>query len=201
MTMTRTDIINLLVKKTNAKAYLEIGVRNPHDNFNKIECVVKHGVDPALPPGMYSQGTGYQTSSDIYFEHVNKDISYDVIFIDGLHTEEQVDKDISNSLSRLAEGGYIVLHDCNPPNKEHESPGLCGTVWRSIYKLRKTSTELNVRVVDTDYGCGIVSRGAGVPLTIETPEKSLNYTFLDKHRKELLNLIGEVDFVTSIVTA
>ena len=34
--MKRTDIINHLIKKNNYKRYLEIGVRNPDENLNKI---------------------------------------------------------------------------------------------------------------------------------------------------------------------
>ena len=34
----RIDIINFLIKKYNFKRYLEIGVRNPADCFNQIDC-------------------------------------------------------------------------------------------------------------------------------------------------------------------
>ena len=35
--MKRTDIINHLIKKNDYKRYLEIGVRNPDENLNKIK--------------------------------------------------------------------------------------------------------------------------------------------------------------------
>jgi hypothetical protein len=195
--MTRTDIINLLAKKINASSYLEIGVRDPSENFNKIICTLKHGVDPHVGPAAYTEGMGYQTYSDIYFDYINKDVFYDIIFIDGLHTEEQVDKDIQGALARLKEGGLIVLHDCNPPNQEFELPHWCGTVWRSIYKLRRDTDYLNISVVDTDYGCGIVRKGTPKPLTTQTEE--LSYSFLDNNRVEVLNLISISDFVRDLV--
>ncbi len=44
----RTDIINFLLKTTSRteKSYLEIGVRNPNDNFNHIDSKIKYGVNP-----------------------------------------------------------------------------------------------------------------------------------------------------------
>ena len=39
---------------------------------------------------------------------------YDLVFIDGLHVADQVERDIVNSLLNLAPAGTIVLHDCNP---------------------------------------------------------------------------------------
>jgi len=38
----RDELINFLLEKfQNKKKYLEIGVRNPDDNFNKINCDTK----------------------------------------------------------------------------------------------------------------------------------------------------------------
>ena len=48
-----------------------------------------------------------------------KNIRFDVIFIEGLHLAEQVDRDISNALRYLKDDGFIVLHDCNPPLERH----------------------------------------------------------------------------------
>ena len=46
--MNRTEIINQLIKIYGYKTYLEIGVGNPAINFNKILCIKKIGVDPAV---------------------------------------------------------------------------------------------------------------------------------------------------------
>ncbi len=69
-------------------------------------------------------------------------------FIDGLHTEEQVDKDVENSLKHLSPNGTIMLHDCNPPTEWHQRSyeDFCsnpcewnGTCWRSVVKLKQRS--------------------------------------------------------------
>ena len=43
-----TQLLNVLIKKHNLKSYLEIGVQNPANNFDKIECDSKVGVDPEV---------------------------------------------------------------------------------------------------------------------------------------------------------
>jgi predicted O-methyltransferase YrrM len=37
---------------------------------------------------------------------------FDIVFVDGLHIEEQSTKDIHNALKVLNENGTIVVHDC-----------------------------------------------------------------------------------------
>ena len=191
--MKRLHIINHLLRNKSNPSYLEIGVQNPSNTFDKINSADKVGVDPAVPSQSYTQGKGYQMTSDDFFSGSCGDKKFDIIFIDGLHTEEQVDKDLVNSLAVLKENGYIVLHDCNPSTPEFESFQKSGTVWRSIYKLRKNTNNLVISVVDTDHGCGIVSRGIPVPMNVKCDGK-INYQFLSEYRKEILNLISIDEF-------
>jgi hypothetical protein len=83
--MTRTDIINSFIIKYGYKSYLEIGVENPNNNFNKvIDVPSKHGVDPQwlqLP----SFGKKHNCTSDSFFKKWGKG-TVDIIFIDVLHT-------------------------------------------------------------------------------------------------------------------
>ena len=76
--MYRYDIINLLIKKHNYKSYLEIGVRNPKECLDKINCELKHGVDPGVESkyewSIYSKInpseliTNFNVTSDEFFE-------------------------------------------------------------------------------------------------------------------------------------
>ena len=84
----RSAIINHLIHKNKLKYYLEIGVRDLK-NFNKIMVSHKLGVDP-LP--IKKDRRVITTTSDEFF---SKNVKFfDLIFIDGLHLEHQVDKDI-----------------------------------------------------------------------------------------------------------
>lgn len=191
--MKRTDIINHLIKKNNYKTYLEIGVRDPSGNLDLIEIEHKDGVDP-------SGKCNYPIPSDEFFLLIkdHDDIKYDIIFIDGLHLEEQVDKDIQNSLKHLNEGGTIVMHDCNPPTYNHQieeydgTSAWNGTVWKSYVKLRLSDPNLKMYVVDTDWGVGVIQKGN--QQLFPKPEM-LNYEFLEQNRAEILNLISPEKFL------
>lgn len=190
--ITRTDIINYLIEKYNLKTYLEIGVRNPNDNFNKIKCDNKVAVDPE--PLIQTENI-YIGTSDNYFQNISHNKKFDIIFIDGLHLEEQVDKDITNSLNHLNKNGFILLHDCNPPTEFHQRevyevdgkfPSWNGTVWRSIVKLRMNNTNLKINVIDTDWGVGVITKSKNENLF---PKQDINYKLLENNREKLLNLI------------
>lgn len=192
--MTRTEIIQSLINKVGAKKYLEIGM-GPGKNFADITCDHKVCVDPTP-----TVPVTFSLTSDTFFVQ-NKD-TYDVIFIDGLHWSEQVYKDIVNSLNVLNDGGYIICHDMNPHSEfiqrypqaipESEWTGDC---WKAWVKLRSERDDLNMLVVDTDYGCGIISKGKQKKIKISG---DLTWELLDSNRKELLNLIS-VDGFKSIL--
>jgi len=193
----RTDLINYLISKYNLKNYLEIGVRNPDNNFNKIKINNKTAVDPEP---LTKQDNIYVGTSDEYFNQLNNNIEYDIIFIDGLHLEYQVDKDIENSLKHLKKGGFILLHDCNPPTEFHQRlnyevngkfPPWNGTTWRSLAKLRMSREDLKINVVDTDWGVGIIVKSKYEKLF---EKQDINYSLLEKNRVQLLNLISVDNF-------
>jgi hypothetical protein len=178
---TKDQIINKLIKKYNYKTYLEIGI-DRGVNFNKISCPFKIGIDPDKT----SPASLHATSDEFFERYGNK---FDIIFIDGLHTEAQVLKDIKNSLQRLNKNGTIVIHDCNPTSEIaqreiRETYEWYGTVWKAWVRYRKQKN-LEMHVVDTDYGVGIMRRGKQKPLKVKG---RLTYANLDKNREEWLNL-------------
>jgi len=152
--MNRTELINHLLFVRHGTRYLEIGVRAEEENFAHVRSPRKVGVD--IAPVSTFHGT-----SDEFFS-ANKD-TFDVIFIDGLHTEEQASKDIANAYRCLAPGGAIVLHDCMPPDAWHQrAPDAAedgenwnGTVWKAA--LREFNrTKHRCVVVAVDWGCGVI---------------------------------------------
>ena len=193
--MTRTELINGLIKKYNFKTYLEIGVNTqsqPGYNWVGVDIPVKHGVDPNVD-------TTYRMTSDEFFNnHISQ--KYDIIFIDGLHLFEQVYRDIINSLNHLVDGGIIVVHDCNPiteitQRRERASDSWHGDVWKSIVKLRIEDPNIDICTVDTDEGCGIIRKGSQTLLKIVEGTNINDYSFLENNRKEALNLISVNEFI------
>ena len=191
----RSSIINHLIHKYKLKNYLEIGVRDG-ENFDKIIISKKTGVDPF--PAKEIKNLNIQ-SSDKFFE-TNKEI-FDIIFIDGLHQEFQVDKDIVGSLKFLSKNGFIIMHDCNPPSEFHQRenyevngqfPPWNGTVWKSFAKLRMTNPNLKLSCVNCDWGVGLIKKGKS---NIFSKSDDLTYSMLKKYRDEILNLMSVKYFI------
>ena len=188
--MTRTEIIQSLINKTQAEKYLEIGMGSGL-NFSAIQCEYKICVDPTP-----TVPVTFTLTSDNFFNQNNE--TFDVIFIDGLHWSEQLYKDIDNSLKILNDGGYIICHDINPhsefiqrypqPKLESEWTGDC---WKTWVILKSERDNLEMSVVDTDYGCGIIRKGKQNLITINS---ELTWDVLEKDRVKLLNLISIEEF-------
>lgn len=193
--MTRTEIINNLIEINGYTKYLEIGVDNPDVNFYKIKCFDITGVDP----NPKSKTTFIKTSDEFF--NINKR-EFDLIFIDGLHHYEQVIKDIKNALHCLSPNGIIVVHDCNPTTEAMQAvpraQGIwTGDVWRAWLYYR-SNPELNMRVLDTDYGVGIIQKGKAEHVYNYNYEK-MSYAEFNQIKKTALNLIPvEEDKLISI---
>lgn len=201
----RTDVINYLVEKFNREIqYLEIGVRYPDHNFNKINAKYKYSVDPGVEN--VENPVEYKLTSDAFFKGIKDnnilkiDIKFDVIFIDGLHLAEQVEKDIKNSLEFLSEDGFIILHDCNPPTEFHAresfnyflSPAKGawnGTTWKAFFNSRKKMDYYSC-CIDSDWGIGIISKTVNLGLPSKIVNPYFEYQVFNDNRKESLNLIS-----------
>lgn len=204
--MTRFEIINKLIVKHNFKSYLEIGVRDIDDCFDKIVCPIKNSVDPGHE--LINNFAEYKYTSDTFFTlldnnelNISSTYKWDIIFIDGLHISTQVFNDIVNSFNHLSENGIIILHDCNPPELWHAREDYYvdgvpfdwnGTVWKTIYKLRATRPDLFVCTVDTDWGVGIIKRGQQE--CCDFNNFFYEYREFEKNRKNHLNLVSIEEF-------
>lgn len=201
---TRTEVINFLLSNFDRKTtYLEIGVRNPNDNFNHIIACKKYGVDPGLE--FAENPVDFKMTSDEFFNNLqNKTIfssekKFDVIFIDGLHLADQVYKDINNSLKHLQNDGFIVLHDCNPPTEWHArekndfslSPAKSnwnGTTWKAFYKARLDKS-ISCICIDSDWGIGVISPSKIFGNIDRDINPFLEYEVLNSKRKQMLNVV------------
>jgi hypothetical protein len=191
--MKRTDILNTLIQKYRYKSYLEVGTQDPASNFDLINVECKVSVDP-FPRGEVT----FIGTSDEYFESITDDIKFDIIFIDGLHHNDQVLKDIENSLNHLSENGTIVCHDCLPTTelmqaRDDHGGEWTGDVWKAIAELRVERIDLDIKVVNTDYGCGIIRRGTNIPY--ETTANYKSYYHYNNNKWSMLNIISTEQFI------
>ena len=203
--MTHIDIINFLIKENGYKSYLEIGVDTGWC-FQNINCENKYCVDPYFFDNNDAVRTEAQIpsfltwrmTSDEMFDTVAKDMKFDIIFIDGMHTEEFAGRDIINSLKHLNKGGRIVVHDCIPASYGAQLvPRVqCewnGDVWKAITMLKTQGIEFSV--VDTDYGCGIIEYRDNPQQLVCFEKSAYSYHDLMTDRNNILNVITVQDFI------
>lgn len=174
----RWEVINKLIKDYNCKSYLEIGVQT-RACFDRVVCVKRQGVDPN------EQGKDIFTGDSDTFFLEKRD--FDIVFIDGLHHADQVERDIINSWGAKV----IVLHDCNPPTEDvQEVPRATrawwGDVWRAFVGFRMKYPQVESYCYDFDCGVGVIIPSGKIERGFVT---DMDWRDFDKNRKELLNLI------------
>ena len=180
----RLDLIKYAIKKNDYKVYLEIGCHLDYI-FNEVK-IDKIGVDPI-------SGGNFRGTSDQFFKKNQR--KFDCIFIDGLHTYQQVKKDISNSLKFLNENGIIILHDCLPSCISHQRVPRTrykwnGDVWKAIVEIR-TKEDLDTYTILADQGLGIIKKNKNTnPLDLtEKDLKKLNFKYYYNNYQKIMRTI------------
>lgn len=160
----------------------------------------------------------FAVASDLFFSQEKKYLKelgeIDVVLIDGLHTFQTSLNDVLNSLQHLNKDGIIIMHDCYPkhelaalPLKEYGSIEAMkkiegwrgdwnGDVWKTIVYLKRTlSIYLDVCVLDSDHGLGIIrpkinidKKQFKIDETIFFEIDKLSYKDLVKNTKAMLDL-------------
>ncbi|MCB1119636.1 MAG: class I SAM-dependent methyltransferase [Chlamydiia bacterium] len=215
--MRKEAIIQSLIDRNLAKSYLEIGVFRG-ETFLQIRSKRKVAVDPFFriplsdklrwtlrnPNNLFAHY--HEVTSDAYFaDHCRH--TFDVIFIDGLHTYQQSLKDLLNSLSVLNDNGVILMHDCLPPHAAAATPAhsaeaaeaanipgwtgeWCGDVWKTICYLRSHCPDLRVSTLPHDYGIGVITKGTPQDTLSLSEQEIEQMTFNDllANRDQLLNI-------------
>jgi predicted O-methyltransferase YrrM len=190
--VSRTEVLNVLVSIYGLDSYLEIGVADG-ETLAQVIAPIRQSVDP------YTDAATYRMTSDNFFASGLGLDRYDLIFIDGLHEEDQCRRDLEHALARLSDRGWIVAHDANPPTEwhqrpvEHVEPGSewNGTVWKALIRFRSEHPELELCTLDVDWGCALLRRCAGDKLSDPGPglPDIEQWAFFAEHRRELLNLV------------
>jgi len=185
----RWDLIEYLIKKNNYKNYLEIGC-DKNQLFSKVNINNKIGVDPV------SGGNVRKTSDDFFKENKS---SFDIVFIDGLHTYEQVKKDILNCVNCLLDEGIILVHDCMPDSLGKQAVPRYkmqwnGDVWKAIVDLRQQEN-LEIYTCEIDQGIGVISKKKNTSiLKLDKPINKLKFKDYFIKYKEYMRVISLEEF-------
>lgn len=150
--MRHEDYIKNYIASNNPQSYLEIGI-GTGKLFDSIPIEYKDYCDPAVNG----------IDSDAFFANNAK--KFDLIFIDGLHHADQVERDILNAWKCLNAGGVILVHDICPkneamtivPREQKEWTGDVYKTWLSL--LNAYSDKLTIETItDVEYGLGKITK-------------------------------------------
>ena len=185
----RWDLIEYLINKYKYSDYLEIGC-DQDQLFSKVRIKNKTGVDPI------SGGNIRKTSDEFFRENKNK---FDIVFIDGLHTYNQVKKDILNSINCLKEEGIVLVHDCMPDSLSKQAVpryrmSWNGDVWKAIVDLRQNEY-LETYTCKIDQGIGVIKkkRNSSI-LKLEKNIKDLKFKDYYKNYVKYLRVVDLKEF-------
>ena len=158
---------NTLGKQLGAKRYLEIGVLHGV-TFRDVEIADRTAVDPGFgfdTSELANDATHFfKETSDSFFAHQPINPPYDVVLIDGMHTFEQVVRDLSNVLVRTHHRSAIILDDTVPDDAYStvkdpaasyryrdidKAPklGWQGDVYKTVFYIHDFFPSLNYRTI------------------------------------------------------
>ena len=200
----RTAIIQDLAMIVGANSYLEIGLGDGN-NFTAIQCARKESVDPSFGNKSCLQPTHHMTSDEFFKVNRHK---FDIVFIDGCHHADHVERDLKNAIRVLNRGGVIVCHDLNPTTELMQVVPRCqsewtGDGWKAWVRLRRERPDLCMFVINTDYGVGIIlDGGPPSPWLKLNKDDDLKWTNFIKNRTEWLYLLPPIsarDFSLAVI--
>ncbi len=174
--------INALAQRLGATRYLEIGLRRG-GTFREVEIADRTGVDPAYQfdaEAMSNEATRiYRLTSDAFFAAEPHTTRYDIVYVDGLHTFEQVMRDVNNAILRMHTRSVMLIDDTVPNDVYSTLPDLetaerfrtaagstrrswHGDVFKTIFYIHDFWPGLNYRtIVGSGNPQTLVWRGIG----------------------------------------
>jgi hypothetical protein len=114
----RFERLNALAKMTSASRYLEIGVAKG-STFTRVDVPYRVGVDPRFKLDVHAHANPntifHEVTSDAFFATLaHGHGTFDLIYLDGLHTFEQTFRDFCASLRHANARTLWLLDDTHP---------------------------------------------------------------------------------------
>ena len=217
--LNKYEIALMLARRYGYTSYLEICTPNTGHTFSKVDKQQfrrRARLMYRCPPG-FSDGepidfsTDAESSEELFGELVRSGERFDLVFIDPWHSYESSLRDIVFGLQLIKGDGVVLIHDCNPPNPSCAQPEVipeewCGVTFAAYLDVVLFTGGIHNITVDTDYGCGIISKDhrvayiadsqpdAALAKRWQTLDLSQKYSFFNENRSRLLRLISTNDF-------
>lgn len=169
--VTKGDIVNRLIERFGLVTYLEYNKFDGASYYDDVVCA--HKEIAYLPERSYLDGVNIQRllniAKDVDFERIMPlrelflrfgDRKFDIIFFDPVHVRPDVDQALQMLPRLLNEGGFLVIHDCNPEHVSLTSiqrrPGSwVGETYKAFALFRHFNRDRAITISE-DFGVGII---------------------------------------------
>jgi hypothetical protein len=138
-----TSFISFLASWITPHHYLELGTRSG-DNFIKISklSIESTAVDmDELKFSLPDNSNFFNGLTDEFFDTLNPNVKFDLIFIDADHSHKQSLKDFLNAQKFLIEDGFIILHDTYPIDESYLDPTICDDSYRTAHFIKQNLSD------------------------------------------------------------
>jgi Methyltransferase domain len=175
-TFDKLDIVQHMAAARQYRRYLEISTTTTGFRFTAAR---EAGFEDCVRC-VYKCSEEFSDGEPIHFRSADLDISacvsaigargssFDVVFVDPHHTYECSLRDLREAFALIADGGALVVHDCDPPTKRFAGPDFvpgpwCGTTYKAFIDFVLGREDLEYCTVDTDFGCGVIIKRSSGP--------------------------------------
>ena len=159
--------LNQLASRLDAKTYLEIGVADGV-TFRAVMIEERTGVDPRFGFDTRSVTDArtvlVESESDAFFASLPRERTFDVCFIDGLHTFTQAYRDLINCLAHAGPRSAFLIDDTVPSDRHSALPDQVealrsrmraggggnawhGDVYKVVFAIHDLHPELEYRTI------------------------------------------------------
>jgi hypothetical protein len=169
----KVDVVHHLAGAFGYRRYVEIATPTTGRRFDEIDrrrLPVRHLMlyrcTGMTCERLFARFATTESVSARLFEKMERTgKTYDVALVDPYHTYACSRDDIGRTLSAVRDGGAVVVHDCLPPRRELTAPEFmvgdwCGVTYKAFIDVVLDRGDLDYATVDTDYGCGVLFKGA-----------------------------------------
>lgn len=132
------EFLSFMASYIKPELYLELGVRCG-TNFRTVSKFCKKSIavdiNPYVGP-IIDNMEFHQKTTDSFFENLDPNILFDMVFIDADHSHEQSLKDFNNVKDHVINDGFIFLHDTYPCNYIYLEKSVCNDVYKTAFYIK-----------------------------------------------------------------